>query len=184
MRHHHGDQHTTDALLRMIIDNQHFMFKEFQMSASAFQAQLDALTAAQGALGDAISAEIAELATIVSGSKGPVSPAQTAQIQSVIDNLNTAVTALKASTAAAIGSPPVNVEPTALASAITAAVNLGATDAQLQVIRNLGDGVSPTSTTAMLRDAVNAALVAASDGTAAATADQLAALIALVAPLK
>lgn len=132
--------------------------------------------------GDAasIQASIADLAARIAAlPTGGDNPTQVKALDDLHVAFGGVKTALDALAQATIPQPG-NVNPTELAAAIKSAFDLGATVVQLQAVTNLGDGESSTITRAMLGSAVAAARGAAFDGTKAATAEQLAALNALV----
>lgn len=175
--------------LSFVHDHQHTIIKEIHAMSGNQDAQftvlvglVDDLKTSLGTLGTALDKEIQQVIDAQAGGGTGASPANMAKVQSAIDGLNTISDTIKAmATKLAADDPtaPTFVDPAALASAVAAARAAGATDVQLQAVVALGDGVSPQITKAMLKDAMAAAQVAAGDGSAPATAAQLAALIAL-----
>lgn len=172
---HHRDCRDTDELLEAIVHNQFIIFERLDHMATDTDTKLDALTNLVSEVGEAITHEIKQL----EDAQGGMTADQIAKVDGVIARLTTMRDALKADDAPAA---PVAINPVVLAAAIQDAVGRGATDVQLAGIRALGDGVSPEITPDILRPAVTAALASASDGSEAATSDQLAALMLLVNP--
>lgn len=154
--------------------------RELRTMSATVDSKLDELAGVIDALQTGVTAEIQQLTDALAANSGNLSPAAIARFDGIRNRLQAMVEALNADDAAAPPPPPpVLIDPAALANAIAEARTAGATDVQLQVILNLGDGTSPQITKTMLADAVTAAQAAASDGSAPADATMLAGLIAL-----
>lgn len=153
--------------------------RELRTMSATVDSKLDELAGVIDALQTGVTAEIQQLTDALAANAGNLSPAAIARFDGIRNRLQAMVEALNADDAPPPPPPPVLIDPTALANAIAEARAAGATDVQLQAILNLGDGTSPQITKTMLADAVAAAQVAASDGSAPADATMLAGLIAL-----
>jgi len=171
-------EHLSDRqLLELIHDHLHVIQQEIREMSATFSSKMAEVLTALGDLTADVATEMQQLKDALSGN-GSLSSADVAAFDDLISRIRGLSTTLKSDDPTA---PPVNVDPAAFATALTDARNQGATDVQLQVILNLGDGVSQSFTKAMLASAIATALVSASDGSAPATAAQLAALSALAA---
>lgn len=162
-----------DNLVRLLVHE----IRELKAMSATVGSKIAEVLAAVGDLSADVATEMQQLKDAIAG-QGNLSTADAAAFDDLISRIRGLSTTLKSDDPTA---PSPNVDPGAFAAAVQSARDAGATDVQLQVILNLGDGVSPTFTKAMLAGAIATALVSASDGSAAATAAQLAALSALAA---
>jgi len=166
-----------DGLLGLVHEHQHVIIRRIIEMSATVGSKIAEVLSALGDLSTDIATEMQQLKDAIAA-QGTLSTGDAAAFDDLISRIRGMSTTLKSDDPTA---PPVNVDPAAFAAAIQSARDAGATDVQLQVIVALGDGVSPQISKAMLAGAIATALVSASDGSAPASAAQLAALSALAA---
>lgn len=190
MDHHdrsHRDIHEVLELAWLTIDWLQHVSKQNErliaMSATAHQAIANVLSHLAIVKTDVagVAARVADIQARLDAALagGTLSPEDISALQTASNDLGTVATDLEK-----IGqspAPPVTapVDPSTLSAALVDATNKGASAVQLQVVTNLGDGVTTPIMKSQLAAAVTAAAAAAFDGSAPATADQLSALVAL-----